>query len=984
MGIIYKIRLIIFWFIILSIGQVLCQVQPKFNLTTAVTGADAYQIIVTADADESDPIWISDPVTNFPVTYPGSAPSLEYGMVYYARVIALKAGTIHGIPGNLVLIQTPNITKPLILDGPLFTWGATDPPSANYEVSVSPVQDMSNIVWSTTVSGTNTGQPDNVLNWGTTYYWRVQGIDGDGNPFGEPSEAGFFQTESIEPPTLNSPLGEQVASLTPTFSWNAVSQASQYSISVGTDEELASPVWGTNVAEVNVTYPQDAMNLSRGVSYFWQVIPLDAEGNSFGEEVKSPIGSFQTPDPIQSPTLSSPVGEEIPGLIPSFSWSTVEGISKYTVNLAEDEEILTIIWTATVEGTNINYPDNAVSLNYATTYYWNVSPLNEEDAPYPDAQSISANFSTTSVAPIDLFEPVNTSIESLLPVFKWAVSENASNYRLDVGISEDLSELVVSETVSETEYSSFVASYDMTYYWRVIPLDGDGVELGNESSIVMFSTPGLNDLSLTSPMNATVSNTTPVLKWGTLDGAFGYLVAVSLDGNIIWSDLVEANEVTYPSEPSLSYESTYLWGVQAVDESYSPMSNKPESAFTTPAFIQVELGSPLSDEVGVVNVQFSWSEVTGVSGYLVEISPNDDMSSAWSSTVSMTNLTYPDDPPFQSGQTYYWRVITVDQDGKLIGEWSDRATFQIEQSPPLVLTEPSGEISTSSPSFSWQEVEGASGYKIQVSSNEDFSDVWESTSGVTSVQYGGDALELNVTYYWRAVVTDQNGSIGGLWSDVTSFQLSTALIVNLIAPMNEEIFSQTPQFSWETVEGVGKYEITVSSSDDMSEIIWSIAELQDAGTQYPSAGVDPLVFGNTYFWNVRSLGGDGNPLSDPSAIASFTLSGDLTPELLVPIDTQVENLNPVFSWSEVSGAPKYSILVASSDDFSEIVYQNENIDGTGLSYPTSGAAPLEYETTYYWKIQALSADGSSLGDSSPTGLFMTPTGEIEIIVEFED
>ncbi len=86
----------------------------------------------------------------------------------------------------------------------------------------------------------------------------------------------------------------------------------------------------------------------------------------------------------------------------------------------------------------------------------------------------------------------------------------------------------------------------------------------------------------------------------------------------------------------------------------------------------------------------------------------------------------------------------------------------------------------------------------------------------------------------------------------------------------------------------------------------------------------------------------------------------------------------------MSGADKFFILVSSTDDFSEIVYQNENIDGTGLTYPTSGAAPLEHETTYYWKIQALSADGSSLGDSSPTGLFMTPTGEIEIIVEFEN
>jgi len=485
-------------------------------------------------------------------------------------------------------------------------------------------------------------------------------------------------------------------------------------------------------------------------------------------------------------------------------------------------------------------------------------------------------------------------------------------------------------------------------------------------------------------MSVTVSNITPVLKWGALEGASGYLVAVSLDGNIIWSDLVDANEVTYPGEPSLSYGSTYSWSVQAVDGSVSPMSNKPESAFTTPAFTQVELGSPVDAEVGVVNVQFSWSEAEGAAGYLVEISPNDDMSSAWGSTVSMTNLTYPDDPPFQSGQSYYWRVIVVDQDGNSVGAWSDIGSFQIEQPPPLILSEPSGEISTTSPSFSWQEVEGASGYKVRVSSNEDFSDGWESTSGVTSVQYAGDALEFNVAYYWQAVVTDQNGNITGLWSDVSSFQLSTIFIVNLISPMNEEVFSQTPQFAWEAVEGVGKYEIIVSSSDDMSEIMWSIAELQDAGTQYPSAGAEPLVFGNTYYWYVRSLDGDGNPLADPSAVASFTLSGDLTPELLVPLDTQIDNLIPVFSWSEVSGADKFFILVSSTDDFSEIVYQNENIDGTGLTYPTSGAAPLEYETTYYWKIQALSADGSSLGDSSPTGLFMTPTGEIEIIVEFEN
>ncbi len=755
-------------------------------------------------------------------------------------------------------------------------------------------------------------------------------------------------------------------------------------ISVGSDEELSSPVWGETVTDLSIAYPSEAMILSRGTTYFWQVIPLDAEGTPFGSGVKSEVGNFQTPDPIQPPTLNSPVGEEIPGLVPSFSWSGVEGITEYSVKLSKDEEFSNVVWSVSVGQTNVSYPDDAIKLDFGASYFWNVSPLNKNNEPYTDAMSSTGNFTTSSLAPIELLGPVNTSIESTIPMFKWSASDNASSYRIDVSESEDLGDLLVSELVSGTEYNSFVGSNDKTYYWRVIPVDAGGVELVNRSVVVMFNTPGLNELSLTSPMNTTISNVTPTLKWGTLDGASGYFVSISIEGNNVWSDLMDGNEIIYPGSPALNYETTYTWSVQAVDESGNPISSNTESSFTTAPYTKVELSSPLNEEVGVMNVQFSWGEVEGSSGYLTEISSNDDMSGAWRTTVSMTNLTYPDDPPFQSGKSYYWRVITVDQDGNPQGEWSDVATFQITEPPPVILSDPSGDISTSNPSFSWSEIEGASGYKIHVSSSEDFSDGWESTSGVTSLQYSGDALEPNIPYFWKAVVIDQNGNLAGLWSEVASFQLTAVFTVTLISPINEEIYSQNPQFSWEGVEGIGKYEISISSNDDMSNIIWLNSEIQDAGTQYPSAGVDQLSFGKTYYWHVRSLDMDGNAISDPSVSASFTLSGDLTSELLVTVDTQVENLYPVFSWSEVSGAGKYSILVASSDDFSEVVYQNDNIDGTAISYPTSGAADLEFETTYFWRIQALSSDGLSLGDSSPVGMFMTPSGEIEIIVEFGD
>ena len=47
-----KIRLMVLWIMIFASGQVFSQVQPKFNLATAVTGADAYQISLTKDMDE--------------------------------------------------------------------------------------------------------------------------------------------------------------------------------------------------------------------------------------------------------------------------------------------------------------------------------------------------------------------------------------------------------------------------------------------------------------------------------------------------------------------------------------------------------------------------------------------------------------------------------------------------------------------------------------------------------------------------------------------------------------------------------------------------------------------------------------------------------------------------------------------------------------------------------------------------------------------
>ena len=66
------------------------------------------------------------------------------------------------------------------------------------------------------------------------------------------------------------------------------------------------------------------------------------------------------------------------------------------------------------------------------------------------------------------------------------------------------------------------------------------------------------------------------------------------------------------------------------------------------------------------------------------------------------------------------------------------------------------------------------------------------------------------------------------------------------------------------------------------------------------------------------------------------------------------------------------------------MYQNLSVDNTGITYPDAGSVTLDYEGTYYWKVQALDEEGSPLGDPSQTTYFITPIGEIEIILDFGD
>ena len=96
-----------------------------------------------------------------------------------------------------------------------------------------------------------------------------------------------------------------------------------------------------------------------------------------------------------------------------------------------------------------------------------------------------------------------------------------------------------------------------------------------------------------------------------------------------------------------------------------------------------------------------------------------------------------------------------------------------------------------------------------------------------------------------------------------------------------------------------------------------------------------------------------------------------------------EKINPYFSWTKVQNAVKYGLIISYNDNYSSIVYDNQNITDNIFQYPDD-APDLSYNSEYFWKVIALSEDNSPLGDYSYSTGFTTPSGIIKLEFIFKE
>ena len=351
--------------------------------------------------------------------------------------------------------------------------------------------------------------PSSILNYDTTYYWRISGQNTFGS--GQWSTVWKFRTISFLPlaPVLVFPGNGSVnVIITPVLTWTAVPGANSYRVEVARDSLFTNIVTSVgNITTVNYVVPVSV--LSYGTQYYWRV---NATNNN-GTGSWSAIWNFTTVSPPAAPLLLSPPnGSDSVVLTPTLDWENVAAASSYRVTVAIDSAFNSVILDIG-NLTSSLYSIPSVYLTYSTRYYWKVNASNNIGA---GPWSATWNFTTMNVPPplppVLIIPANNSSNVSLTPGLDWHNSSNAAYYRVNIATDLNFNNIVFDKdsiVLSSFSIPPNVLNINTLYFWRVNAKNLGGIS--NWSTTFVFRTvvTGINQIGTTIPDKYELFNNYP-------------------------------------------------------------------------------------------------------------------------------------------------------------------------------------------------------------------------------------------------------------------------------------------------------------------------------------------------------------------------------------------------------------------------------------------------------------------------------------------
>ena len=177
-----------------------------------------------------------------------------------------------------------------------------------------------------------------------------------------------------------------------------------------------------------------------------------------------------------------------------------------------------------------------------------------------------------------------------------------------------------------------------------------------------------------------------------------------------------------------------------------------DSVPETPSIIR-----PMNNSVGILELDtMMWDKIDDAVMYHVEISKSETFDSLFADLQAGNNVYRL--PEIELGNIqYFWRVKA--NNGGSVSNYSGTNIFHSSIKAPVLIYPEMNEDSISiQPTFSWFPVEGASGYRLQISRAPTFPEnrILYDIDTITIPTYTPPPLEPNTSHYWRVFsLTDE-------------------------------------------------------------------------------------------------------------------------------------------------------------------------------------------------------------------------------------
>lgn len=301
------------------------------------------------------------------------------------------------------------------------------------------------------------------------------------------------------------------------------------------------------------------------------------------------------------------------------------------------------------------------------------------------------------------------------------------------------------------------------------------------------------------------------------------------------------------------------------------------------------------------------------------------------------------------------------------------STTSVTTHPPLGL-----------PTFSWEPVDGADYYEVQVSADPGFSTLLPSGKAVETYAASYTLLKSlkDGEYYWRVRACIARPATCYDYSEtqmfVKSWLAEGSAIPQLLSPPQDSVritFTQS-DFSWTPVLGAAKYlfELSADAGFGTSSIVYSAETLTNRHTPYQEK-----LENRTYYWRVTPIDDRGNR-GTPSDIGSFELDWDLIPQLIAPVNNAVLQFSPRFQWSAVRGARMYQLQVSTDKDFGTLWGAGMNLPNTSANFREN----LPNDQEFYWRVRGTDYWGKSTSWSEVRSFRMKWNFEAQLLAPPND